>query len=83
MAEKPGDQSRGFVWIDVAENGHDHIVGNEVLGVIFPQIFGREALDRFGFAVQQYVIRRFGGQVVVEKFGDLRLGTIVPAGDCA
>ena len=49
-AEMLGHQRQGFVRIDVAENRHDHVVGHEVLGVILPQVLGREAFDRFGLA---------------------------------
>ncbi len=76
------DDGQGLVRIDVAENGNDHVIGHEVFVVILLQIFGRKSFDRFGFAVQQNMIRRSGGQAVVEKFGDLRLGAVGPAGDC-
>ena len=36
-----GARRHGFVRVDVAEDGHQHVVGNEVLGVVGAEVFGR------------------------------------------
>ena len=38
-------QGQRFFRVDVAEDRHDHVVRHEILGVVVPQVLGRELLD--------------------------------------
>ena len=77
------DQGHGPVRVDVAEDGNDHVLGHEILGV---DSRGKSAaISRptdSGLATGDQVIGRGGGQVVGKDLGDLGLRIGGAIGDC-